>query len=271
VSNLDYSPFEIVVVDNGSIDGSAAAIKNMYPSVHLIESSINLGAAGGRNLGITYTYENFNNEYFLFLDNDIVIEKNALTEMVKSYNSSENVGIVTPKCFMTNYQNTLAYAGGLSVNLFTGAIRDIGGGQIDKGQYDESVFVDACGGLFLISKKVLKNIGNFDNKFNPYGWEDIDFSLRAGKKNYKILYNPKAIIYHKGGKASRTELVSEYESSKVKNYFYLLKKHAGFLHLLSLTIILPLRLIAFAVHELLQGKFDVLLYQFKGIKGILKK
>lgn len=140
VAELDYLPFEVIVVENGSADGSLEAIRTNYPNLHLVESKINLGVAGGRNLGIKFA-ENFNYQYLLFLDNDALIEKNSLNEMVEFFNIKKNIGIVTPKCYFMNKPNTIAYAGGLSVNLFSGKITDIGSGQEDKGQFDVPVLV----------------------------------------------------------------------------------------------------------------------------------
>ncbi|HSR16677.1 MAG TPA: glycosyltransferase, partial [Ignavibacteriaceae bacterium] len=74
IFNLEYPEIEVIVVDNGSTDGSSEAIKSEYPDVHLVESKKNLGVAGGRNIGIKYADQNFNYKYLLFLDDDIVIE-----------------------------------------------------------------------------------------------------------------------------------------------------------------------------------------------------
>lgn len=269
IFNLDYSEFEVIVVDNGSNDGSVEEIHTKYPSVHLIESKINLGVAGGRNLGISYA-KKFNYQYLLFLDNDALIEKSALNEMVNCFNTNENIGIVTPKCYLMNKPNTIGYAGGISVNLFTGKIADIGSGQEDKGQFDEPSLVDASGGLFLTSKEIINEVGMFDERFNPYGWEDVDYSIRVRKKGYKIFFNPKAIFYHKGGKKSRPKIVTDYEHAKAKNYLYLLKKHSNAFQLFTLSFILPFKILGIIIQGLLQGNFMLLINQFKGFFGYLK-
>ncbi len=270
VTKLNYSPFEIVVVDNGSTDTSATAIKDNFPNIHLIESKKNLGAAGGRNLALKYANENFNYNYLFFLDNDITIERNTLSEMIKSINSNENIGIVSPKCYVTNKPGIIKYAGGMYINFFTGSIKDIGGGQKDSGQFEETKFISACGGLCLVQKEVIDKIKGFDERFNPYGWEDVDFALRAGKSGYKILYNPKAVVYHKGGKIGRGKTVSEYESSKVNNYFYLFKKHANFFQLCILCIILPFKIVLKFFQEVFRGEFDAISSQLRGFFSLFK-
>jgi GT2 family glycosyltransferase len=264
ISKQDYRNFQVIVLDNGSTDGSARVIKNKYSDVHIIENKINSGAAGGRNIAIKYAVENFNYDFILFLDNDVIVEKYFLEEMIKSFAKDKSIGIVTPKCYMMNFPGTIGYAGGMSVNLFTGKISDIGSGQKDEGQFDRSGFVPACGGLCLVKNSVINEVGFFDEKFNPYGWEDVDFSIRARKHGFKIFYNHKAVVYHKGGKKQRGELAQEYEFSKVRNYFYLLRKHGNVFQLLVISSILPFRILLIIIKELSRGEFRILFSQFRG-------
>lgn len=268
IFKMDYCGFEVIVVDNGSSDGSAEEIKTKYPNVHLIESKINLGVAGGRNLGIRYANEKLNFKFLLFLDDDVVIDKHALSEMANSFNANENIGIVTPKCYLTNIPGVIGYAGGMSVNLFTGKITDIGNGEKDVGQFDKSKIISSCGGICLVSNDLINKVGIFDEKFNPYGWEDVDLSLRAKAKDFKIFYNHKAIVYHKGGKMGRGKAINEYEFSKSKNYFYLIKKHVNIFQLLILSFVLPLRVLVIITKELFRGEFKTISYQFRGFLSL---
>jgi len=139
IFKLDYIEFEVIVIDNASSDGSVDEIKTKYPNVHLNESKINLGVARGRNLGVRYANKKFNYKFLLFLDDDIVIDKNALSEMVNSFNINGNIGIVTPKCYLTNFPGVIGYAGGMSVNLWTGKITNIGDGEKDERQLIEAI------------------------------------------------------------------------------------------------------------------------------------
>ncbi len=270
ICKMDYGKFEVIVVDNGSIDRSVEAIKNEFPNIHLIESEINLGVAGGRNLGIKYANKKFNYKFILFLDNDVIVEKYALSEMVKSFDADKSIGIVTPKCYMINSPSTIGYAGGMTVNLFTGKIADIGNGEKDKGQFDQSKSIPSAGGLCLISRELLNKIGFYDERFNPYGWEDVDLSLRARQKGFKIFYNHKAIIYHKGGKTGRG-IIREYEFSKVKNYFYLIRKHANLFQLLIISLVLPFKGLVIFFKELSRGEFKILFSQARGLLSLLKR
>ena len=268
---MDYKEFEIIVVDNGSTDGSSEEIEKAFPDIHLIKNKINSGVAGGRNLGINYADNKLNYTSILFLDNDVVVEKKILSELIKSSEADKNAGIITPKCYDMNSPGIIGYAGGMSVNFYTGTIKDIGGGEKDEGQFEEPEYVTSSGGIFLVRKEVIELVGIFDEKFNPYGWEDVDFSIRAGKKGFKILYSPKAIVYHKGGKKGKREPAREYEFSKVKNYFYLIRKHANVIQMFTIFPLFPFRAVSVFAKELIQGEFKIFALKVKGFLSLLKR
>lgn len=248
----EYKESTIIVVDNGSSDNSCRIIKTMYPEVHLIANSKNLGVAGGRNTGIRYISECLKDiEFIMFSDNDIIVRENAITEMAEVLDQNSEIGIVTPKLLRMN--GLIEYAGGIDVNLMTGRLVNIGNGEEDYGQYNRnSEDIDSAGGIFMIRAELLKKCGGFDEKFNPYGWEDVDLSLRVRKRGYKIRYNHNAVFYHKGGKSVRG-FNRIYEISKFRNYFYLVNKHLNTLQLLVCYLILPIRMIYLLLTNLRQS------------------
>jgi GT2 family glycosyltransferase len=271
VFKLDYHPIEVVLVDNGSTDGSVEGVCKAYSEVHVVKSCTNLGVSGGRNLGIEYANQKFDYDYIFFLDNDSIIEDTTLRKLVESLKQDSQSGVALPKAYKTLPFSEIMSVG-INVNLYTGSIYDIGAGEIDQGQYNKPGYVPACGGFGLLCKReVLSQIGWFDEAFNPYGWEDVDFSLRARKGGFKILYVPKALIYHKGGKVGRGRALPEYEKYKVRNFFVLMKRHANLLHWACFVFMTPLKTIFLIIKGVYTGDSKVLFAQLRGLLDLFSK
>ena len=267
---LSDCSYEVIVVDNGSTDGSVEAIAAAFPKVHLVKSPKNLGVSGGRNLGIRYA-DKFNHKYLLFLDNDTLVKKDSLNKMMKAIEKDPRIGIISPKSYKSGDAKIIACAGGMKVNLYTGSIWNVGLGEMDKGQYDQPKFITSCAGFaFLVRREVIQHVGPFDEIFNPYGWEDVDFSLRSTKLGFKIFYEPQALVYHKGGKFGRGTPLPEYERYKARNFFILMKCHANPLQWVSLILWFPLKAVFFIANELLRGHFKAVWAQVKGSLMFLK-
>jgi len=271
VFKLTYFPYEVVVVDNGSTDSSVEAIPKAFPDAHLIKNATNLGAAGGRNLGIHYANNNFNYKYLFFLDSDTLVEYSSLSNLVEALDKDRQAGFAFPKAYRA-YPSTEIMSVGINVNLYTGSIYDVGAGEIDRGQYDQPRYRTACGGFgFLGKRELFSEIGWFDESFSPYGWEEVDLSLRAVKKGYKILYVPDALIYHKGGKLGRGKALPEYERYKVRNFFLLMKRHANLLHWLCFIWFLPLKIIFLLLNDKYNWDKKVVYAQFRGFLEVFIK
>jgi len=193
LKKISYPHYEIVLVDNGSTDDSVSAIRKEFPEIKVIENRRNLGVAGGRNVGIGYVQKE-GTDFLLFLDNDTIVDKDFITEMVKAGENDERVGILTGKIYFYSEPKKI-WCAGCSLNLYRRHISAIGYDEIDKGQYDELREVDHVAGCCLmIKKKVIDEIGLLDQNFIEYFTEDTDWCLRAKKKGYKVVYVPQSRI-----------------------------------------------------------------------------
>jgi GT2 family glycosyltransferase len=267
IEDVDYRPLSSVVVDNGSTDGSAEEVRRLYPGIHLVPVGYNAGVSGGRNAGIRYVEEHLRTEYILFLDNDTQIEPDAVREFVAAADRDARIGLVAPKAFRKKGDSRLLSAGGMGFNPYTGALRDAAGGDIDRGQYDQSRDVQAGPGFaFLVRCAVYRKIGLFDETFNPYGWEDVDFSLRAGKAGFRIVYSPKAVVYHAGGRVGRG-IIRHYERNKARNMLYFVRRHTTIPQWMCFLCVFPVLAFGRVMKEVLSGNGRVVLEWAKSMRG----
>ena len=268
IYNQDYKEFEAIVVDNASSDGSLEAISSKFPSVHLIKNKQNLGASAGRNTGWRYAENKLNYKYLLFLDDDALIDKFFLTKLVELFSNNRQVEVACGKTY-TNVNSNIIMSAGISVNLYTGFVYDIGAGKNDNGQYNQPRYVSACGCFgVMIRRELFSKLDGFDERFSPYGWEDVNLCLQAKKLGYKTYYLPEAIMIHKGTNLGRKPS-PVYEKSKVKNFLLLMKLNANWLQKICFTLFLPIRGVILATKLIFNGNAKIIPEHFKGlIQGI---
>jgi len=196
ITKLDYPKFEVIVIDNNSLDGSNREIKKKFgkfKNFKIIENKENVGNTEGLNQGFRLS----NYSLILTLDNDVILDKNMLKELVKIILNDKKIGIVAPKLYFykkSNFFNSTGY----SVNLITGKTSIRGFNKKDVGQFDKQEEVDYVqDGVLLVKKEVLDKVKLMDNAFFVY-YEDTDFCLRVRKAGYKIVYVPSAKAWHDG-------------------------------------------------------------------------
>jgi GT2 family glycosyltransferase len=272
VRRLEYRPREVVVVDNGSSDGSADAVAAAYPDVHLVRNPVNMGAAGGRNLGARFAEERFEYSYLLFLDDDSEVHRRLAGELVAALQADPKAGVATPKAYRADTEDIIASAGGMRVRLGRGSITDIGAGARDAGQFDRSGTVDSCVGFTMVARReAFQRCGGFDKAYNPYGWEEVDLSLRMREMGYTIRYAPAALCWHAGGTPGRGSRVVEYERGKAANYLRLMKRHATAAQWLAFLMILPWRGLRLIGTHLREGNWRIVRAQALGLLEVIRR
>ncbi len=189
----------IVVVDNGSQDNSVSYIQSKYPDIILIEHDKNRGFAGGVNPGLKFAIDN-GYKYAALLNSDAVAKRDWLEKLSAVLDEEKNTGIVTSK-ILDKSRRRLDSTGDFYTSW--GLPDPRGRGEADEGQYDKEINVfGASGGASLYRVKMLQQVGLFDEDFFAY-YEDIDISFRAQLAGWKVLYEPKAVVYHAIGETSR--------------------------------------------------------------------
>jgi GT2 family glycosyltransferase len=180
---------EVVIIDNGSDDGSVEFIKENYPEYILIENRENLGFSKAVNQGIKRS----NAEYCFLLNNDVELESDCTTNLLKCIEKDENIFAVASKMVQFKDRNMLDDAGDEYTIL--GWTKKVGEGKSSKLYTHNREIFSACAGAALYRKKIFEVVGYFDENFFAY-MEDVDLGYRAKIYGFKSVYCSDAVVYH---------------------------------------------------------------------------
>ena len=204
----DYKCLEVIVIDNGSIDGTVTFIKEEYPQLRLIENRNNLGAAKARNQGIEVS----KGDWILTLDCDIILEKDFLKKIIEFISASGgSVGSFQPK--ILNIDKKIIYSCGIHLSWIR-RFFDINKGKVNNQEFDTPQYIfGACSAAALYSRQMLEEIkedtGYFDERFF-FLVEDVDVAWRAQRKGWKAVFCPETICYHHGNSSKTDKKLRHY-------------------------------------------------------------
>ena len=205
IKRQNYSFYEVIIVDNGSSDGSAQYIHENYPEFTLIQNKENLGFAAAVNQGIKAS----DADYVFLLNNDVELEANSISNLLKCIEKDENIFAVSSKMIQYDDRSKMDDAGDEYTIL--GWTRKVGDGKSPDLYTAKRETFSACAGAALYRKSILDKIGYFDENFFAY-MEDVDISYRARINGYKCIYCPEAVVYHLGSGTSG----SRYNEFKIR-------------------------------------------------------
>jgi GT2 family glycosyltransferase len=204
-----YKNIEIIVVDNASTINPVPQWTTKYTDIKFIRSDINLGFAGGNNLGI----ENATGDYFFLVNNDTEFTPGLVEKLVKTLDAHPQIGIISPLIKYYNDKSLIQYAGFTAVNYYTGRNTAIGKGQKDNGQYENFVGQTGyChGAAMMVKREATAKAGLMAENFFLY-FEEVDWGERINREGYHAWVCGSAVIFHK-------ESISVGKNSPVKEYF----------------------------------------------------
>lgn len=230
---------KIIVVDNGSTDGTADWIKKNYPSILVLVNSKNLGYTIPINQGVTLS----NSEFFILLNNDVAPQQDYLVGPLKLIKDSKVFGV----SFCEKQSSWPKFVWEKGKFQFTEGD--------DKNNLSYSAW--ASGGSAIFSRKAWNQLGGLDEIYAPWYWEDIDIGYRAWKTGYKIYWDPSSVVSHEHESTSknlnpsfvntikqRNELLFNWLNTKdfqkkISHFFFLLLhslKHPGYLRIVVLAL-----------------------------------
>lgn len=238
------SDVELIVVDNGSTDGTTAEVRRVHPEATVIEAGQNLGFCGGNNLGARAA----RGEWLVFLNNDTVADPQWLERLLAAAAGDPAYGAWTSKIRLLHDRGRLDAIG--SYLTPTGFLQHVGLLDEDHGQYDALKEIFSPKGVaFAIRRSLFEAIGGFDESYFAY-FEETDLFWQVWLRGFRIGLAPDAVVYHKvGGTACRYPYAFvDYHS--FKNRILTIGKNAG-----SVTLIwmLPFHLVCCGVLIVLNG------------------
>ncbi|MCC6454910.1 MAG: glycosyltransferase family 2 protein [Caldilineaceae bacterium] len=217
---LDYPNMHLVIVDNGSTDGSTDKLDDEFgDSVTILANAENLGYAGGNNVGIRYAIAQ-RATHIMILNNDTIVAPGLFAPLVQRLTSDSRIGVVAPKIYFMEPDKRLWAIGG-TINWWLGSAHSLGKGQYDLGQYDLPRQIDyATGCCFLARSEVFAAAGLLDEAFFAY-FEDSDWCMRVRECGWQIWYEPKSTLQHWAGASSRRAEVNRREGNTSAFVYYL--------------------------------------------------
>ncbi|MFQ5466151.1 MAG: glycosyltransferase family 2 protein [Thermodesulfobacteriota bacterium] len=224
LGKIDCPDCTVLIVDNGSTDGSERVLRERFPDIELLQTGGNLGFAGGMNFGVSHALGE-GAEYVILLNNDTVVDAAFAGELLAAARGHPEAGILCSKIYFYDRPDVLCYAGaGFSRALGWGRLR--GYGLKDDGRYDRVEETERPSGCsMMVTRRFCEEVGLLDERYFCYV-EDTDWGMRAAQRGFRVLFVPSSKVWHKvssstGGKSTAVSLYYN-----VRNILLCLDKNA---------------------------------------------
>lgn len=198
--NTCDSNAQVIVADNNSTDDSISFLKEQFPSVRIIQNESN----GGFSKGYNEAFQQIEAQYYCLLNSDIEVTPHWIDPILEMLDADQNIAAVQPKILSYKEKTKFEYAGAaggyldyLGYPFCRGRVFE--SIEEDKGQYDtpKQVFW-ATGACLFVRSDIYHQLGGLDEDFFAH-MEEIDFCWRINNLGYKIMIEPKSVVYHVGG------------------------------------------------------------------------
>jgi GT2 family glycosyltransferase len=222
---LEWKHVTTIVVDNGSTDGTPAEVRCRYPEVEVIECGRNLGFAEGNNVGIRRALE-LGLDYVLLLNNDTIVESDALTVLVREAERRPDAGALCPIIYYDESEGLIWYAGAKFDPRRGRNRRHTGYRERDAGRYREvSEVTHATGAAVLVPRRMIEEVGLLDPALFLQV-EDVDWTLRMRAAGYRAYFVPSARVWHRVSRAAGGEHIPLWSYYNVRNRLEVCERHA---------------------------------------------
>jgi GT2 family glycosyltransferase len=221
-----YPDCEVVVVDNASDGDDVRALKQRFGDfIQTIENERNLGVGEGFNAGIRHVLKTSSPEYVVIMNNDLVLDPDCLSELVRAAETDERIGIVGPKIYFSDRhgRKDVIWSAGGRVRWWGIKVHSqIGEGEDDSPKYQNERDVDWISGCVLMFRSSLAERIGLLNPWYFIGHEDVEYCLKARRHGFRVVYVPSAVAWHEVGVSRMKAHVSLADPSA---YYYLVRNN----------------------------------------------
>jgi GT2 family glycosyltransferase len=261
--------YDIIIVDNGSTDGSLSLLQTQFPQHIYIDNKENLGFAEGNNRALNYSIEN-DYTYSLLLNTDTEVDEDFLSPLIEYLEQHKKIAAVQPAIYFLDKKNQL-WNGGSFFNQFFGITYSKNKKSRQSLQKPEKVeWLTGC--CFLVKNEALKQTGLLNTKFFLY-YEDVDLSFRLRENDYELHYYPNTKVYHEAGASGKQKIKnSEGTLSPIIHYYlcrnkiWFLRKYGNPAFALIMFIKESVYNTALFTYFIIRGRNKKAKYLYKGIK-----
>ncbi len=215
----DYPDFSILLLDNGSTDGTVQLVREHFPTVQIVENHANLGFAAGNNVGLRQAKTPF----VVLINPDVELAPNWLSQLIEPMVADPEIGVAGCKVYQPGGE-VLQHAGGY-ITFPQALSGHYGLGGVDYGQHDEIRDVDyVIGAAIAIRREVIDSVGLLDEGFFLY-YEDVDYCQRVRAAGYRVTYIPNAQLVHMESSTTIKGSASYYGHVHASRWRYMLKHY----------------------------------------------
>ncbi len=273
LQKVSYKDLDVIVVDNGSSDGSGDRLEVEFSEVILLKSASNTGFTGGNNLGFQYAMEQ-GYTYAMMLNNDVEVESDFVEPLVYALDENKRLGAVQSLIYFHHDKEVIWNAGSVR-NSWTGEtitldynVRDVGHEQ--RWIRKNVDWLTGC--AFMVRTDILKEIGLLKEEFFIY-YEDVDLSFRIRKAGFELGYEPSSVIYHIAGMSHKSKqkgpegfLNPKVHYLNARNRLWVLKQYTRKGFVPTVIIYQVGYYLAVSLYFILRGRFTKLGAWLRGMK-----
>jgi len=258
----DYESFKLVLVDNGSTDGTKDYVENHFPEVYVHRTEKNLKYSGGLNFGMEYAFSVKNADYVLITNNDVVADKGLISALVKTSVTDDKIAFTIGKVYYYDAPDTFQTVGKRFDPVLWNA-GHIGYNEKDTGQYETIEERAWCDDIYwLVKREIWEKTGGYDTEFAFQG-EDFDWQIRTKQLGYKIMYTPNAKLWHKEsmtiGKTSPFKAYYDARNPLIIHMKY--RSRIQYMKIIRMRLLQHIRSLP---KQLIKGRFGIVFSTWKG-------